>query len=239
MPYNGIQRPGKGVLDFSETLYWLEASRPAPDASVGRQDMTILIDYGILIPFVMSLFFWTRGIWKESKGDLSLGVVLLIYSTLSYLGFPSLVPVSGLPWIFLLLFAVSGVVASLIRRKKHQPTRLLLIATGICLILSVGCYVGEKKWDSSSNSILVIAPYHYAGTWVFDDPRVGLQAEPFVSGIPELIDKLVADAAISNAHDGFRLIFSATGTTRKSTIKKAGCVQHCSSILDEHPKISM
>jgi hypothetical protein len=141
--------------------------------------MTILIDYGILIPFVMSLFFWTRGIWKESKGDLSLGVVLLICSALSYLGFPSLAPVSGLPWIFLLLFAVSGVVASLIRRKKHQPTRLLLIATGICLVLSVVCYVGEKKWDSSSNSILVVAPYRYSGTWVFDDPRVGLQAEPF------------------------------------------------------------
>ena len=119
------------------------------------------------------------------------------------------VPVSGLPWIFLLLFAVSGVVASLIRRKKHQPTRLLLIATGICLILSVAFYVGEKKWDSSSNSILVIAPYRHAGTWVFDDPSVGLQAEPFVSGIPELIDKLIADAGISNAHDGFRLIFSA------------------------------
>ena len=170
--------------------------------------MTILIDYGILIPFVMSLFFWTRGAWKKSKGDLSLGVVLLIYSTLSYLGFPSLAPVSGLPWIFLLLFAVSGVVASLIRLKKHQPTRLLLIATSMCLILSVACYVGEKKWDSISNSILVIAPYRHAGTWVFDDSRVGLQAEPFVSGIPELIDKLVADAGISNAHDGFRLIFS-------------------------------
>ena len=142
--------------------------------------MTILIDYGILIPFIMSLFFWTRGAWKKSKSDLFLGVVLLIYSVLSYLGFPSLAPVSGLPWIFLLLFAVSGVVASLIRLKTHQPTRLLLIATGICLIFSVACYVGEKKWDSISNSILVIAPYRHAGTWVFDDSRVGLQAEPLV-----------------------------------------------------------
>lgn len=171
--------------------------------------MTILIDYGILIPFLMSLFFWTRGAWKKSKGDLSLGMVLLICSALSCLGLPSLAPVSGLPWIFLLLFAVSGIVASLIRRKKHHPTRLLLMAIGICLILSMACYVGEKKWDSSSNSILVIAPYRHAGTWVFDDPRVGLNAEPFVAGIPELIDKLVADACISNAHDGFRLIFSA------------------------------
>ena len=171
--------------------------------------MTILIDYGMLMPFVMSLFFWTRGVWRKNKDDLLFGAVLLIFSVLCYWGLPALAPLSGLPWIFLLLFAVSGVVASFIRRKKHQPTRLLLIATGIFLILSVACYVGEKKWESSSNPILVIAPYRHAGTWVFDDPRVGLQAEPFVSGIPELIDKLVADAAISDAHDGFRLIFSA------------------------------
>ncbi len=43
-----------------------------------------------------------------------------------------------------------------------------------------------------SNEIHVIAPYRHASTWVFDDPAVGLQAEPFVSGIPEMIDVLVA-----------------------------------------------
>jgi len=58
-----------------------------------------------------------------------------------------------------------------------------------------------------ANVIHVIVPYRHASTWVFDDPRVGLSQEPFVSGIPEMIDAIVAD--IPNAEKGFRLLFSA------------------------------
>jgi hypothetical protein len=60
------------------------------------------------------------------------------------------------------------------------------------------------------NQILVIAPYwlEAAGTWVFDDPAVGLNQEPFVEGVPEMIDYLVAD--IPEARNGFRLLFSAS-----------------------------
>lgn len=57
------------------------------------------------------------------------------------------------------------------------------------------------------NSILVIAPYKYNGAWVFDDERFGLVREPFVGGVPEMIDVLVAD--IPAADKGFRLTFSA------------------------------
>lgn len=58
-----------------------------------------------------------------------------------------------------------------------------------------------------SNQIQVITPYLHSGTWVFDDPAAGLVQEPFVSGIPEMIDDLVRD--IPNAQRGFRLLFSA------------------------------
>ncbi len=58
-----------------------------------------------------------------------------------------------------------------------------------------------------SNSLQVIRPYWYSGTWVFDDPAVGLSREPFVAGVPEMINHLVGD--IPNARAGFRLIFSA------------------------------
>ena len=58
------------------------------------------------------------------------------------------------------------------------------------------------------NTINVIAPYKYLGTWVFDDPRVGLAQEPFVSGADSMIDRVVAD--IPDAVRGFNLIFSAT-----------------------------
>jgi hypothetical protein len=58
-----------------------------------------------------------------------------------------------------------------------------------------------------ANAIMVIAPYWYNGTWVFDDPAVGLKREPFVAGVPEMIDGLVKD--IADSKDGFRLTFSA------------------------------
>ena len=60
---------------------------------------------------------------------------------------------------------------------------------------------------AAMNALLVIVPYKYQGTWVFDDPAVGLSREPFIAGIDTMIDKAVAD--IPNAEKGFRAIFSA------------------------------
>jgi hypothetical protein len=55
---------------------------------------------------------------------------------------------------------------------------------------------------------MMIEPYWSddLSTWAFDDPAVGLRLEPFVSGAPAIITLLVQD--ITNARDGFRLIFS-------------------------------
>jgi hypothetical protein len=58
------------------------------------------------------------------------------------------------------------------------------------------------------NAINVIAPYKHLGMWVFDDPRVGLNQEPFVSGADAMIDRVVAD--VPNADSGFTLVFSST-----------------------------
>jgi hypothetical protein len=58
----------------------------------------------------------------------------------------------------------------------------------------------------SANAIRVIHPYRWNGMWVFDDPDVGLVREPFVAGIPEIIDYVVRD--VPNAGTGFNLIFS-------------------------------
>ena len=60
------------------------------------------------------------------------------------------------------------------------------------------------------NAMLVIQPYWSSGTWVFDDAATGLVREPFVSGVPEMIDRLVAAAGIDDAKTGFRLLFSAS-----------------------------
>lgn len=58
-----------------------------------------------------------------------------------------------------------------------------------------------------TNEMLVIAPYwvERMQAWVYDD--MGRLQEPFVEGIPAMIDHLVQD--IPNARNGFRLIFSA------------------------------
>jgi len=60
-----------------------------------------------------------------------------------------------------------------------------------------------------ANALIVIAPYKYEGMWVFDDPKVGLDREPFVEGADEIIDRTVEAKGIQNADAGFRLIFSA------------------------------
>jgi hypothetical protein len=57
------------------------------------------------------------------------------------------------------------------------------------------------------NQISVIEPYLLAGTWVFDDQRVGLQAEPFVAGVPEIIDRVLCESGLEHA-ERFRLTFS-------------------------------
>ncbi|MFH7028141.1 MAG: DUF6717 family protein [Heteroscytonema crispum UTEX LB 1556] len=59
-----------------------------------------------------------------------------------------------------------------------------------------------------TNSIMVIFPYRHHQTWVFDDERVGLVQEPFVRGVPEMIDIMVQD--IGNVDEGFKLLFSAS-----------------------------
>jgi hypothetical protein len=74
-----------------------------------------------------------------------------------------------------------------------------------------------------ANSITVIAPYRYNGTWVFDDARAGLVREAFVGGVPQMIDVLVKD--IPHADKGFRLTFSAhefPGYQRKLTWVRGG-----------------
>ena len=57
-----------------------------------------------------------------------------------------------------------------------------------------------------ANQIMVIFPYLYEDTWVFDDKKVGLEKEPFVFGIPEMIDIMTKN--IDNADRGFKMLFS-------------------------------
>jgi hypothetical protein len=78
----------------------------------------------------------------------------------------------------------------------------------IVIALSAGLFLrSHHQKQNNVNSLMVIVPYKYEGMWVFDDPAVGLNKEPFIAGIDTLIDK--ATAKIPHAKHGFRAIFSA------------------------------
>jgi len=83
---------------------------------------------------------------------------------------------------------------------------ILLICIGLAFLFTIH-YFETTSQNIAANSILVIQPYKYGRTWVFDDPKIGLVREPFVAGIPEMIDKLSSD--IPDANSGFQLTFSA------------------------------
>jgi hypothetical protein len=80
----------------------------------------------------------------------------------------------------------------------------LLVFGIICSMCLSG--VPLRSEETVGNQIYVISPYRQASTWVFDDPAVGLKAEPFVAGIPEMINALVQ--SVPHAEQGFRLLFS-------------------------------
>lgn len=63
-----------------------------------------------------------------------------------------------------------------------------------------------ESLDAANQPIMVINPYWHDGTWVFDDPATGLKREPFVEGVPEMINYLVRN--LPEAKSGFRLTFS-------------------------------
>ena len=60
-----------------------------------------------------------------------------------------------------------------------------------------------------SNQLMAISPYWCddTGMWVFDDDAYSLVKEPFVCGIPEMIEE--ATSHIKDAKNGFRLLFSS------------------------------
>ncbi|MFH1904926.1 MAG: DUF6717 family protein [bacterium] len=82
---------------------------------------------------------------------------------------------------------------------------LVILLITIAIVFIIFSYK-QKNLDAPDNAILIIKPYWHNGTWVFDDKRVDLYQEPFVAGMPEIINQITKD--IPNAKNGFRLLFS-------------------------------
>jgi hypothetical protein len=91
--------------------------------------------------------------------------------------------------------------------RSRWPLFVVLVAVLLAGLGVAGYLKATGPGGPSGNALMVIAPYRYNGTWVFDDEAVGLRREPFVAGVPEMIDALVK--GIPGAKGGFRLLFSA------------------------------
>jgi len=59
-----------------------------------------------------------------------------------------------------------------------------------------------------ANSLNIIEPYRWYNTWMFDSQEHKLVKEPFLLSAGAMLDILTKD--IPNAHDGFKLWFSAS-----------------------------
>ena len=59
------------------------------------------------------------------------------------------------------------------------------------------------------NAIMTLFPYKLNGIWVFDDETKELSREAFVSGMTEIIERLVNETLKTNVDDGFVLHFSS------------------------------
>ncbi len=95
--------------------------------------------------------------------------------------------------------------------RSFSPLRMTAIIVVVLLTAGIVAWrfdlLPKGREKARANSILVIKPYRADGTWVFDDASAGLVKEPFVAGVPEMIDVLSQD--IPDADEGFRLLFSA------------------------------
>ena len=89
---------------------------------------------------------------------------------------------------------------------------------------------------SVKNSLHVIFPYKRNGVWAFDDPSVGLLQEPFVLGVPEMIEELVN--YIPGAENGFTLFFSTSPFPNARELQRVrndaggNWYRHCDSGLE-------
>ena len=54
--------------------------------------------------------------------------------------------------------------------------------------------------------LMIIEPYWHDDMWVFDDEYLGMDKEPLVAGMPQIVDDLVRN--ISDARGAFKLLFS-------------------------------
>lgn len=149
----------------------------------------------------LGLAVWIRGCVTRSVADCALGLLVAAVAVAGYFITFSLTRTAYLGVIIFAPFLLMLLpFRSMVTRTSGK------VLAGIVLILLAGTAFGEYKLVSMGNALLTIEPYRSGKIWRFDEPLLHLKGEPFVQGIPEMIDKMVE--GIPGSDKSVRLIFS-------------------------------
>jgi len=159
------------------------------------------IDWGIIAVALVGLGIWVRGCARKSAGDCWLGMLVGVVACGIYFFMFSL---TRSAYLALIMWGVFLVAMLPFRKVLLSGWGKALLGTAI--VMAAASAVLEYKILSMGNALLVIEPYRSGKVWRFDEPRLRLKGEPFVQGVPEMIDKMVA--GIPGAENSVRLIFS-------------------------------
>lgn len=160
-----------------------------------------IYEWGIMFLALLGLGLWIRGLRRAALSDTILAVVLVVLACVAYFFLFNLTRTPHLA--AMLCGAYLLVLLPLFRVLRATFGR---VAAVVMIVITAVAAITEQKLVSAGNALLVIQPYHTGKGWAFDEPRVGLKGEPFVLGVPEMIDRL--SAGIPGADKSIRLIFS-------------------------------
>jgi endonuclease/exonuclease/phosphatase family metal-dependent hydrolase len=120
--------------------------------------MDISFDYRFIVPFVISIFFWQKGLLKQIKSDIFFSIGIFLFATTLYVWFQPfsyIFGIFGLFWIVFLIFGLSSLFLCLIPSKKELRKILISFAV-ICSVFSLPCCLIEQHWEYFSHSKYVI-----------------------------------------------------------------------------------
>jgi hypothetical protein len=159
------------------------------------------VEWSIIAAAATGFVIWVRGCFRSALPECWLALLLLAVACTAYFIVFSLTRTAYLATILFCPFLLAILPC---RRLLTRSSGKLLISAVI--ILAGGAALTEYKLISSGNALLVIEPYRSGKGWRFDEPLLHLKGEPFVQGIPEMIDIMVV--GIPGSERKVRLIFS-------------------------------